>query len=768
MATYYFRNAGTDWGTAANWSLTDGGGPTGAVPLATDDVIFTNNSGNCTVNSFNRVCRTLNFSSYTNGITMTFQITVSGNVTLGASMGIVGASTLNINATATLTSNSRTWPNSLNLLGTSTIFTLADNWVVTGSLTQNGTSNVLNNNGTTKTITLGGGLTINTSSLTGTANIIMGGTGTLSSTTSGLFLRNNLEINTAGTITFGTNFTYNTGTFTYTAGTIVSAASTFNISVATTFVINAPGFTINILNATANITFSGTNGCTITTFSVRTTTAAITHTFQSLRVYNITTLSLSGVTGFLVSIVASTPSSQAILTLGSVSNNYLLNVTDINSSLGSAATTYGGTVTNSLNWTASASVILYYIGSTNYSGSNVWSNTSGGTAIPSITAPVATDPVVFDASSGNCIINVAGVAASVVFTAYTNTITFTNTLSISGSITLGASMAFAGAASLRYVGIANSTFTSNAKEVGVPFEIAAATNNHTITYADNWTFGENFTIQSGTANVMTFTGNTINCKKSLLTNNTVARYITGTTSIIMIGTGSIGTTPALNSVNVGLNLTINTAGSYTFNTFIWGYLGSKTLTYTAGTITVTAATTLLLRIEATATNILNLNGIDFENITMAGGGTYTLTSDLKCKLLTHGDNTANIVVNGSTLYLTSYNNSLTFFSMAGSTIFYFNCWSGNGSVNSYAYAMTTTIIDISNGNSLTLGNITLLCYGTNFTHLQGSLFPIQVMFSGTTINIQPNVVFERISGGSGVDFTLLSNITVRTLGISTQ
>ena len=57
MPTYFFRNTGdTNWGTATNWSLTDGGGATGQVPLATDIARFSNNSGNCTVNGSNRVC----------------------------------------------------------------------------------------------------------------------------------------------------------------------------------------------------------------------------------------------------------------------------------------------------------------------------------------------------------------------------------------------------------------------------------------------------------------------------------------------------------------------------------------------------------------------------------------------------------------------------------------------------------------------------------------------------------------------------------------
>ena len=60
MATYYFRNTGnTAWNTASNWSLTDGGGPTGVVPTATDDAYFTSNSGSCVVAGTVGVCTNL-------------------------------------------------------------------------------------------------------------------------------------------------------------------------------------------------------------------------------------------------------------------------------------------------------------------------------------------------------------------------------------------------------------------------------------------------------------------------------------------------------------------------------------------------------------------------------------------------------------------------------------------------------------------------------------------------------------------------------------
>lgn len=48
---FYFLNTGTDWNTASNWSLTDGGAPANAVPSILDNAIFTINSGACTISA---------------------------------------------------------------------------------------------------------------------------------------------------------------------------------------------------------------------------------------------------------------------------------------------------------------------------------------------------------------------------------------------------------------------------------------------------------------------------------------------------------------------------------------------------------------------------------------------------------------------------------------------------------------------------------------------------------------------------------------------
>lgn len=85
MATYYFRNTGsTDWGTASNWSLTDGGGATGAIPLSTDDAFFTINSGSATITTTNKVCRNLITTGFAGSITCTTTLTVAGTTTQAA------------------------------------------------------------------------------------------------------------------------------------------------------------------------------------------------------------------------------------------------------------------------------------------------------------------------------------------------------------------------------------------------------------------------------------------------------------------------------------------------------------------------------------------------------------------------------------------------------------------------------------------------------------------------------------------------------------
>jgi hypothetical protein len=142
MATYYFRNTGTGvWGTATNWSLTSGGGATGAVPTVSDTAVFDNNSISCTLNTSNRVCLELSATTYTNTLALTtFNLTVSGNINLGTNMTITTSTgTLIVNANSTLTSNNKTLtvPFAAQTAGIS--LTFADNWIFDSGFTITGT-----------------------------------------------------------------------------------------------------------------------------------------------------------------------------------------------------------------------------------------------------------------------------------------------------------------------------------------------------------------------------------------------------------------------------------------------------------------------------------------------------------------------------------------------------------------------------------------------------------------------------------------------------
>lgn len=228
MANRYFLNIGANWGDTANWSDTSGGTGGFSVPTNLDDVFFDANSGNCTVNASARTALTLNFTGYTNTITMTNNITVSGNVTLGAGMGIAGTGQLIVNTTATLTSNGKTWSAGFTFSGTSQTYTLADNWAISGLIRFSGTTAcTINSN----TITASGGFTtaIASAGSSGTTNIIWTG-GTWSDTTAGN-IRNNLTIN--GNVTISGTVYYSTGTLTYTSGTVTVTGSRLRVTTCT-------------------------------------------------------------------------------------------------------------------------------------------------------------------------------------------------------------------------------------------------------------------------------------------------------------------------------------------------------------------------------------------------------------------------------------------------------------------------------------------------------------------------------------------------------
>jgi fibronectin-binding autotransporter adhesin len=239
MAAYYFRNSGTDWNTAANWSLTDGGGATGAVPTVADDVFFTVNSGNCTMGA-SRVCKSINFTGYASQLTVaTFTLTVSGDITFQANQSsrIVGTTgTLTCGASGTITSNGGTWPLNFTINNVGGITTtLADNMRVTGSYSASGGSRIVNG----FSLYIGSNLTTNAAH-SGTTNFIMNGSGTYSG--NGIC---NLEVDTTGNIII-------TGSVTFTRRFIITAAGSItmtaaNVTISNTTSIDLSGRTIGNL-----------------------------------------------------------------------------------------------------------------------------------------------------------------------------------------------------------------------------------------------------------------------------------------------------------------------------------------------------------------------------------------------------------------------------------------------------------------------------------------------------------------------------------------
>ena len=228
--------------------------------------------------------------------------------------------------------------------------------------------------------------------------------------------------------------------------------------------------------------------------------------------------------------------------------------------------------------------------------------------------PLATDDVVFDATSPNCTLDIAGVALTLVCTNYTNTLTFTNSLTVSGNITLGASMGTAGTANL-VVG-ATSTIRSNGCVLTtVPLTFSAAT--ITATLFDNWSVD---TLIFPNAQI-TLTSNTL-IVNSTITINTTTSAIPGTTTIDFRGTTI---TSSMTSGTFRCPLTINSTSLVNVTSTASGFK------YLTGTLTVLSSVnwgTGGLSISGTA--ILNLNGYGLNKgaMFMSNGGTLTLNSDI--------------------------------------------------------------------------------------------------------------------------------------------
>ncbi len=282
-------------------------------------------------------------------------ITISGtvNYATGTLRYIAGTvvttnSTLAVGATTTLNTSGMTW-NAVALSGTSTI-TLGSDLNVGGNLTVGGTTLTTTINGA-YALNVGGNLTQSGSAsiVNGTATIVMNGTGTWSSTSSGT-LRTPLVL--AGTNTISGSVIYSNNTLTI-SGTLATTGSTLILGASSVVTIQVAGITFETLTITTagSVTFNGTNGFTTAIFS--SATAGTTITLAASKTYTITgALTLAGSSAAHSSLASSSPGSQAIFTLLSAAsqNVSFINATDIDSSGDQMIVDAGGLLSNATNW----------------------------------------------------------------------------------------------------------------------------------------------------------------------------------------------------------------------------------------------------------------------------------------------------------------------------------------------------------------------------------------------------------------------------------
>lgn len=234
MAVRTVSNTGGNWNATTAWAG-------GVVPILGDTVDFTATSGNLVVNVSTANLAGIDFTNYLGTITVNNNINIQVGIT---NLGTGGYTQLGTNGliligiSNTITSNGTVWSRPLTFSGISSTITLSDDLYVTGNiLFQSAALYTLNGN----SLYVGGNLTMGANGTLGTTTIIFNGTGTWLNTGAIAGIKNNLTIDTLGTLTVSGNVYYQTGILTYIAGTVVSTGSVLNIVNSTT--INTSGMT---------------------------------------------------------------------------------------------------------------------------------------------------------------------------------------------------------------------------------------------------------------------------------------------------------------------------------------------------------------------------------------------------------------------------------------------------------------------------------------------------------------------------------------------
>jgi len=283
-------------------------------------------------------------------------ITVSGSVLFGiagktftytAGTVITTGSTISLYA-CNFNSNGIVW-NIITPIASGNVITLLSN-VTANTLTSSNINSTWNGASYTISISNLNLSAQSTTSVSGTAKIVMTGTGTVSAahTTGGIAIA--YEQNTSGTITYSGAIRFTgANTFTHTQGTTLGGSSTVTFS--GTMNINASGLTFNILELDGNATFTSTGSFGWTSSTFQSVTG--THTYKAGATYNITyLLQLIGTAASRIVMLSSSSGTRANFNLlpgGTMTVGYVTS-TDIDSSGGISIFDWQGILSNTVNW----------------------------------------------------------------------------------------------------------------------------------------------------------------------------------------------------------------------------------------------------------------------------------------------------------------------------------------------------------------------------------------------------------------------------------
>ena len=595
MANRYWVSGGTgNYNSTTNWSATSGGASGATVPLTSDDVFFNASSGvgTATINVASN-CASLNLTGFLGTLNFTNTLSVTGTI-MNFGLGtytVTGTSQLQLATAMTVTSNGTSWQGNLYFTG-NVIFTLADNLTVLGtlSITGGGTQTINGN-----TIFISSNLTsVGTGNTQGTTVFNFNGTGNWSHTSTGV-LKNNVTINTAGTLTLGTNIYYNTGTLTYTAGTVITTGSTLIIGIATT--LNTNGIIWNNITTTTGIVITLTSNLTLTgTLSLGNSATSFILSGGNLISTN------ANLTMQATNTIFTMPANQTFKTLTVVGtatiNGNILTITEnltINASLGGTTSiVYGGTGT----WSALSAGII----------SNILTINTAGTL--TISGIVYKQSGLFTYTAGT-IIDTTGTVAVASLTLNISGFTFRKLL-VNAGITLTSNI---NATTFGTWGSNNTSFTLAGNTLN--FTHLELGNSATTTLPTAWVC-QNIEFANTSTGILNQFSITINGNILQSGNGSYS----GTTPFTYAGTGTWDTTSILGYFSN--SFTINTAGTLTF---INGNIGGGIFTYTAGTV-ITTGSTLNIRQSGTT---MNDGGIVWYNVvTPTNVASLILNSQLVC------------------------------------------------------------------------------------------------------------------------------------------